>query len=909
MLFAAAAELDIGAFLFDVLAVLLAAKLAAELAERVGIPAVLGEIVAGIVIGPSLLGLVESSEVLFMLGEIGVILLLFQVGMEMDLGELGKVGKASLLVAVTGVAVPFAVGALGGLALGESANAAVFLGAALTATSVGITARVFGDLRALSTIESRIVLGAAVADDVLGLVILTVVARVVIDGSVSAGLIIETIALALGFLALTGIVGIAVMPALLGAVQRISRSTSTLTAVTFAVMIGFATLADVAKLAPIIGAFMAGLAIGRTPQAQRIEHEFSSIGHIFVPVFFLQIGIDTDITSLVKPDVLAVAGVLTVIAVAGKIVAAVGARGTRADLLLVGIGMVPRGEVGLIFATIGLRTGVLDDELYAALVLVVLLTTVLTPPLIRKRFERVEALGDPDRPPPTERPAYGWLGTDDGLIVLDGRPPPADALTLALETARLARHARPSERLLDWLEAHRADELVWDADATAELFTLLRHGDARSWRLLDALGVLDRALPELAGALAARKRDPKELDPVRTFRWPLIDRLHELADDVAGDARFVAEHARLEHPDWLALAVLLLDVGGGDPAVARPIAERLLGRLALPPEAEQEVALLVGESGLLRAAARDPDSYDRQAILELATHLGSVERARASFLLAVVAGDLQPWQHKGLEELHDMVVEALTRQSSTDGETATIADAHRRAAQALVTEPGAQRRLHSAPRSFILTHEPDELARQSRLVEPVPQARDVRVAVTPNGVPGRWKIDIACRDRPGLLAHLTRGLTEAGLDIAAASVATWADGAVLDSFTVTSADRPSARALADRLERSVASPVTRRPLTDVDLQFDNASLPWHTALVVTGPDRPGLLHAVAAALGDAELVVHSARIGQGADGSVHDRFAISDRRGRKLTGAQMALLEQTMASGRVSRRQRWLAHR
>ena len=212
MLFAATDGLEIGRLLRDILVVLLAAKLAAEVAERIGVPAVLGEILAGILIGPSLLGWVEPSDVLFMLAELGVILLLLQVGMEMDLGELGKVGRASLLVAVIGVVAPFATGAAAGLALGQDTKTAIFLGAALTATSVGITARVFGDLKALASTESRIVLGAAVADDVLGLVILTVVARVVVDGSISATTVLTTIGLAVGFLLVTGVVGLRAAP-------------------------------------------------------------------------------------------------------------------------------------------------------------------------------------------------------------------------------------------------------------------------------------------------------------------------------------------------------------------------------------------------------------------------------------------------------------------------------------------------------------------------------------------------------------------------------------------------------------------------------------------------------------------------------------------------------------------------
>ena len=204
-------SVDLARLLLDLLIVIAAAKLAAEGAERVGVPAVLGEIVAGILVGPSVLGLVElggeRGVSLGVLAEIGVLLLLVQVGMEMDLAELGRVGRASMLVAVIGVAVPFVAGAGAGVGLGFDTETAIFLGAALTATSVGITARVFGDLRALATIEARIVLGAAVADDVLGLIILTVVVKVVTGDSVTVGVVASTVGLALGFLVLSGVVG------------------------------------------------------------------------------------------------------------------------------------------------------------------------------------------------------------------------------------------------------------------------------------------------------------------------------------------------------------------------------------------------------------------------------------------------------------------------------------------------------------------------------------------------------------------------------------------------------------------------------------------------------------------------------------------------------------------------------
>src|SRR3954462_1388394 len=204
--------MDVTEVLLHILVVLLAAKLAAEAAERISVPPVLGEIVVGIVIGPSMLGLVGSDEVLRVLGELGVILLLLQVGLEMDLGELRSVGRASLTVATVGVVVPFAGGIGASYAFGVDGNEALFIGAALTATSVGITARVFGDLRALASVEARTVLGAAVADDVMGLVILTVVVRIVEVGSVSVGTVAWVVIVAAGFLTVSSIAGVRLAP-------------------------------------------------------------------------------------------------------------------------------------------------------------------------------------------------------------------------------------------------------------------------------------------------------------------------------------------------------------------------------------------------------------------------------------------------------------------------------------------------------------------------------------------------------------------------------------------------------------------------------------------------------------------------------------------------------------------------
>src|SRR5581483_3713132 len=256
--------MDVRDVLLDILILLVAAKIAAELAERLGFPGVVAEILAGVLIGPSVMNLVGTNETLAVLGELGVILLLLQVGLEMDLRELSAVGRASISVASIGVVVPMVTGFGAMKLLSYSDNTALFLGAALAATSVGITARVFSDLRALATVEARTVLGAAVADDVMGLVVLTVVVRIVSQGTISVGSLVGIVAVAIGFLVVAATLGSRYAPPLFRWLHRQARSSGTIVALALAFTLGFAELADAAKLAPIVGAFVAGVALSRS---------------------------------------------------------------------------------------------------------------------------------------------------------------------------------------------------------------------------------------------------------------------------------------------------------------------------------------------------------------------------------------------------------------------------------------------------------------------------------------------------------------------------------------------------------------------------------------------------------------------------------------------------------------------
>ncbi len=876
--------------LVDILIVLLAAKVAAEAAERCRLPAVAGEILAGIVIGPSVLGLVGSDEIITVLGELGVILLLLSVGLEMDLGELGAVGKAALSVAVIGVVVPFATGAGAGLALGFSGIEAVFVGAALTATSVGISARVFGDLRALATVEARTVLGAAVADDVLGLVVLTVVVRLAEAGSVSVTEVGSVVVVAAGFLVVALFVGIRLVPPLFAAVGRYSRSPGTLVAVALAFTLAVAQLASAAKLAPIIGAFIAGVSLARSPVGDRVRRELAPVGHLFVPVFFLQIGIDANVDQFVRPEVLGIAGVLLVVAVVGKLVSVLGLAGAPGDWILVGVGMIPRGEVGLIFATIGLRAGVFGGDVYAALLLVVLVTTLATPPALRFRLLQLRRARPADRSDSGGEPPGGWLAIAGDEVELVARPPAGEALEVALRAAIAGEHGRPGARLLDWSSGLPDDPLPWSAPARAAFHDLLARGGARAWRFLTVTGVLARALPELDAAVASRAADAFDLDPAGSLRWPRLARLREL-----GGLETTA------FPDRVALAAVLLDAAGVSGDTTAPDLARAVGdRIGLGDESTVAVTALVGDVELLQAAALRPSAFEEEAVLQLAAHLGSVDHVRSVHLLIAADDGVDADDRAAVEALADLVDATLSQRGPlTDSGSV---EERRRRALALVEGAEPRDALDHAPRAYVLTQAPVDLARQAVLCSPTPGRGQVRVQVTATA-DDAWRVEVAAADRLGLLAHETRVLGDAGLDVVDAVVATWPDGCALSVFRVRAFEAPSAERLREAMIADLAAPLTTPPTPDVELAFDHASSPWHTVCRVAAGDRYGLLALVTAAFAAAGVSVHAARIDT-VDGVALDEFELTSPAGAKLTSSQQAAVCAALAGGVTAGRRR-----
>lgn len=376
-------------------------KLAAEGFERIGQPAVLGELLAGVLLGVSVLGVIPTApedpltEVIHVFAEIGVVILLFEIGLETDLKQLLRVGPGAAAVALVGVLVPMTAGIvfwLSPIARAEYSGAgtmttAIFLGAALTATSVGITARVLQDLQVLHTVEARLVIGAAVIDDILGLVLLGLVAAMAAGQEVTVLSVSRTLGVAVGFVVAALSIGLVVAPRLFGLIDRMQvRGVLLVSAFAFALLV--AVLAELAGSAMIVGAFAAGVILSGTNQFRLIEDRMKPVADLFTPVFFLSIGAQFDVTLLNVADpanlpALLVGGSLFAIAVGGKLVAGWAVPWRRFNRAAVGIGMLPRGEVGLIFAKIGLVTGLLATELFGAVILMVIGTTLLAPPLLK----------------------------------------------------------------------------------------------------------------------------------------------------------------------------------------------------------------------------------------------------------------------------------------------------------------------------------------------------------------------------------------------------------------------------------------------------------------------------------------------------------------------------------------------
>jgi Kef-type K+ transport system membrane component KefB len=380
-----AAESPVAGVVADLAIILLAAKLGDELFKRIGQPALIGEILAGLLIGPSVLGIVEPGETIEVFAELGVVFLLFWVGLETRLSDMREVGANAGLAGIGGVILPFAAGTAAGLIFGESTATSVFIGSALAATSVGITSAVFAELGILATRAARTVLGAAVIDDILALLLVAVAVGIAAEGGVDVASILVSAALAVGFIAVFALGGTAVMrrmPQLLHA-PRFAES-PLLPAVILC--LGIAAIAAKIGLAAVIGAFLAGMIVAETKEQHPIEDEIAPLYAFFPPFFFASIGLELDLDVLLEPGTLLLVVGLSALAAVTKLIGTwPGARNLgRREGRIVAVGMVPRGEVGIIVAGIGAASGVVETELFAAIVGMSIVTTLVVPPFLRR---------------------------------------------------------------------------------------------------------------------------------------------------------------------------------------------------------------------------------------------------------------------------------------------------------------------------------------------------------------------------------------------------------------------------------------------------------------------------------------------------------------------------------------------
>ncbi len=426
--------------LLSLVIIYLASKLGGELSKRLDFPPVLGELVAGVVIGVSALHLVvfpesgmqatdsvimtilqwinglnpaalssvfqSQSEILSVLAELGVIILLFEIGLESDLRQLKDVGYQATVVACVGVAVPFAAGTVGLMMLfNVPAIPAIFAGAALTATSIGITSKVLSELGRLKSKEGQIIVGAAVIDDVLGIIVLAVVASLAKTGEIDVANVIYLIVSATAFLIGSILLGGLFNKTFVAIVDKLkTRGNIVIPAFIFAFFMAF--LGNAIHLEAILGAFAAGLVLDETDARNELDELVKPIADLLVPIFFVTVGARADL-GVLNPAIpenragLVIAVFLIAVAIVGKVVTGWAVFGQPGiNRLAIGVGMVPRGEVGLVFAGIGSASGVLSKPLEAAIIIMVILTTFLAPPFLRWAFGQ-----SPEEPPTTGEPA------------------------------------------------------------------------------------------------------------------------------------------------------------------------------------------------------------------------------------------------------------------------------------------------------------------------------------------------------------------------------------------------------------------------------------------------------------------------------------------------------------------------
>jgi Kef-type K+ transport system membrane component KefB len=376
-----------------------AAKVAAEIFERLKQPAVAGEILAGVIIGPSVLQWVQPGELTNALAEIGVIFLLFLVGLETKPGDIFRVGGRAAIVAILGVIVPFFVGYWMADLWGQPRIESIFIGAAMVATSVGITARVLGQMGLLHLDVSRIILGAAVIDDILGLLILAVVSSFA-KGNVDYTQIAATAGLAIGFTVVIILLGARAVNRIRPRVERL-RVNQSYVVFGFALCLGLALVAQYIGVAAIIGAFLAGMAMSESAEGTDMGHQAEAVTEFLLPFFLANIGMQLQLSAIFNRGTLIFATLITLLAVASKILGCGLGAWTlgRRKAMQVGMGMVPRGEVGIVVAQIGLGLGAIGNEAFGVVLIMAVATTLIAPPFLVLLFKQEQRIPpDPSVP-------------------------------------------------------------------------------------------------------------------------------------------------------------------------------------------------------------------------------------------------------------------------------------------------------------------------------------------------------------------------------------------------------------------------------------------------------------------------------------------------------------------------------
>ncbi|MDR2676900.1 MAG: cation:proton antiporter [Endomicrobium sp.] len=378
---------DIFSFLIVLSSILFFAMLFGEFALKLGQSVVMGELIVGIIMGPSVLAIINETQTLSNISELGAMILLFEVGLSTNIKKFLKSSGWASAVAIIGVVLPYFFGYFGFLLFGFTNSQAIFAASALTATSVGITAKVFMDLQYIETEEAEIVLGAAIIDDIIGLTILAIVSRLITNGTIDFKTIASISGYAILFLISSIVIGILVAPTFFKFISKMKRSYVTLiVGIVFCFIVSSFSIK--AKLAPIVGAFIAGLILSVTKQKEKINKEIKPISAFFVPIFFVMMGINIDV-SIFNPFVVSnmkiwgLVATIFIVALVGKILSGFIVFKKGIDKFLIGISMVPRGEVGLIFAGIGLQTNVFKTQDYSALIAVIMLTTFITPMMLK----------------------------------------------------------------------------------------------------------------------------------------------------------------------------------------------------------------------------------------------------------------------------------------------------------------------------------------------------------------------------------------------------------------------------------------------------------------------------------------------------------------------------------------------